>query len=104
MTQALIDPTTTVQYISSWKAATPTMPAMPIYSTYPNSARVCQVEPDANIFPVAEPFFWMPCADNVVADEFYYDTVNKVINPIVNAPATTVIAANQPTATGTATA
>jgi hypothetical protein len=35
--------------------------------------RVAQVEPDDKIFPVANPLFWMDCADNVVADQFYYN-------------------------------
>lgn len=24
-------------------------------------------------FPVAEPLFWLDCADDVVADQFYFD-------------------------------
>jgi hypothetical protein len=35
--------------------------------------RVAQVEPDSQTFPVGQPLFWMACADNVVADEFYYN-------------------------------
>jgi hypothetical protein len=35
--------------------------------------RVAEVKPDDQIFPVAEPLFWMDCADNVVADKFYYN-------------------------------
>jgi hypothetical protein len=94
--KALIDPTTTVEYISSWKAGSP---PTPIYSTYPNSARVAQVEPDDQTFPIAEPYFWTNCADNIVADQFYYDTVAQVINPIANAPI--IAASDQPGTTGT---
>lgn len=96
--KAFIDPTTTVSYVSSWKAGSP---PMPIFIVYPNSARVAQVEPDDKTFPIAEPYFWIDCADNVIADQFYYDTVTKVINPIVNAP---MPAANiQPETSGTQT-
>jgi hypothetical protein len=83
--KAMIDPmTTNIQHISSWAGTPPNL--SPVFSAYPNSARVAQVEPDADIFPVAEPYFWTVCADNVIADQFYYDTVTKTINLIVNAP------------------
>ena len=45
----------------------------PIVQVIPNSARVAEVT-DAE-FPVAEPLFWIDCADDVVADQWYYDTV-----------------------------
>jgi hypothetical protein len=32
--------------------------------------RVAQVAADT--FPVAAPLFWVPCADEVVADQFYW--------------------------------
>lgn len=41
--------------------------------------RVAQVVAD-DVFPVAEPLFWMDCADDVVADQFYWD--GQVIRPI----------------------
>lgn len=44
--------------------------------------RVAQVEPDNQTFAVAEPLFWVACADDVVADEWYYDYQQKIINPI----------------------
>jgi hypothetical protein len=59
---------------------------LPEYGVIANAARVCQVEQDSQVFPVAEPLFWVDCSDNVIADCFYYDTVNKTIQPIVNAP------------------
>jgi hypothetical protein len=92
--KALIDTNTPVQYTSSW---TDTNPSKPIFSVYENSARVCQVEPDANIFSVGEPLFWTDCADDVVADSFYYDTVNNNIYPVVNEPRP--IATDQPVTT-----
>lgn len=33
--------------------------------------RVAEVA--TNQFPVAPPLFWMSCANNVVADQYYYD-------------------------------
>jgi len=78
--KALIDPRFSVQYVDSWSGT----PLKPVYATYPDSARVCQVA-DAE-FEVAQPLFWVDCADNVIADEFYYDTQQNSIFPVVNAP------------------
>lgn len=33
--------------------------------------RVAQV--GNTTFPIAPPLFWMPCANDVVADQYYYD-------------------------------
>jgi hypothetical protein len=44
--------------------------------------RVAQVEPDVNIFAVAEAMFWAPCADDVVADQFWYDPTDQTIKAI----------------------
>jgi hypothetical protein len=85
--KAFIDPTTQVQYISSW---TNTKPYKPTYAIYPNSGRVCQVEPDDQVFPIGEPYFWASCADDVVPDVFYYDSTTQQINPVVNAPYPTI--------------
>ena len=53
--------------------------------------RVAQVEPDGQTFEVGKPLFWTPCADNVVADQFWYDPSDQLIKafPIVvtDAPA-----------------
>ncbi len=100
--KAFIDPLTSpISYVSSW---TSTYPYSPIFSEYPNSWRVAQVEPDDKIFPIAEPYFWADCADNVVADQFYYDSVTQTIKPIVNIPSPPKPASvEQPTTTGTVT-
>jgi len=47
--------------------------------------RVAQVEDAANIFEVAPGLEWVDCADNVVADQFWYDPSDQLIkaNPIV---------------------
>lgn len=82
MKKALIDPQTNVEYISSW---TNESPPKPIYSIYPNSARVAQVA--LTEFEVAPPLFWVNCEDNVVQDEYWYDTVSSTIKPVENVPA-----------------
>lgn len=33
--------------------------------------RIAQVEPDGQTFEVANPLYWMPCEDNVIADQYY---------------------------------
>jgi len=42
--------------------------------------RVAQVE--AQEFEVALPLFWVECADNIVADQFWYDPSDETIKPI----------------------
>jgi len=42
--------------------------------------RVAEVEPES--FSVAEPLFWVDCADDVVADYFWYDPQDQTIKPI----------------------
>ncbi len=41
--------------------------------------RVAQVEDTENIFDVAGELHWIDCADDVVADQFYFDTVQNLI-------------------------
>lgn len=43
--------------------------------------RVAQVAYDDQIFPVAETMFWVLCADDVVADQFWYDPADETIKP-----------------------
>ena len=47
--------------------------------------RVAQVEDATNIFEVADALFWVDCADDVVADQFWYDPSDQLIkaNPVV---------------------
>lgn len=42
--------------------------------------RVAQVENQE--FEVAEPLFWVSCANDVVADQFWYDPTDQTIKPI----------------------
>ena len=56
--------------------------------------RVAQVEDANNVFEVAAGLEWVDCADNVVADQFWYDPQDKLIkaNPVVVEAAPEVIA------------
>jgi len=42
--------------------------------------RVAEVEPDDKVFEVAGPLFWVDCADDVVADQFWYDPETNTLN------------------------
>lgn len=84
--KALIDVRFSVSHLSAWEGT----PLKPVYSDYENSARVCEVSD--NDFQVAEPLFWIDCDPLIIADQFWYDTNDGSINPIVNAPKPIVIA------------
>ena len=43
--------------------------------------RVAQVEPDNQTFEVGAPLFWTSCADDVVANEFWYNPQTQTIEP-----------------------
>jgi hypothetical protein len=78
MKNALISPNESpVQYVSGWTTDTP---PEPIFTPIENSCRVAEVEDQT--FEVALPLFWTPCEDNVVADQFYYNTSEKEIYPV----------------------
>ena len=86
MKKALCDTTTSVQHVTSWVEIPNTDPKRynAIYETYPNSARVCEVEDTT--FEVYPTLIWVDCADDVVTDQYYYDTEAKTINLVENAP------------------
>ena len=69
----------------------------PVQSGY----RVAQVEPDANIFPVASALFWVDCADDVVADQFWFDPTDQTIKPVPQPEP--VAGVNQPISQGAQT-
>jgi hypothetical protein len=94
--KAIIDPRESVSHIVEWKNLTTS-----VSEIYPNSGRVCQVEPDNETFPVGEPLYWTDCPDDCKADYFWCDLINNVVSPIVNAPRPP--AEDQPTSTGTQT-
>ena len=47
----------------------------------PNAERVAEVT--SQPFDVAPPLFWVSCADDVVADQWYYDNVAQQIMQII---------------------
>jgi hypothetical protein len=72
---ALISPTESpVNYVSGWTAD---IPPEPIYTQIADSCRVAQVEDQT--FEVSLPLYWTPCADDVVADKWYYNTSDNEI-------------------------
>jgi len=82
--KALISPNEgPIFHVASWTDATP---PEPVVEAYPNSARVAQVEPDADIFPVADPMYWTDCPNETVADQWWCDTATNVVSKITNAP------------------
>lgn len=58
--------------------------------------RVAQVTEQA--FLIAEPLFWIDCADDVVADQFWYDPAEQAIKEVVIEAKT-----DQPVVTGAQT-
>lgn len=90
MKKALISPNETpIQHIVAWEFnPNPTIQNpnkyLPVWETYLNSCRVAEVED--NPFEVAPPLFWVDCADDVVANQFYYDIETTLMNPVVNVP------------------
>lgn len=79
---ALISPNESpIKYVSSWTSDTP---PQPIFTEILNSCRVAEV---ANAkFEVAEPLFWVDCANDVIADQYYYNTNDNEIYPIPPTP------------------
>jgi hypothetical protein len=88
MKKAIIDPREVVSKIIGYDSK-----GNPIFQVIPNSARVAEVA-DAE-FPIAEPLFWVSCADDVKADQWYYDTVQQQCfavsspSPVSDQPTTT---------------
>lgn len=84
--KALIDPESIVQECIGWELnPNPTgQKYIGVIVTIPNALRVSEIV--AQEFPVAPPFFWVDCADNVVADQWYYDTQTTQIIQIPPAP------------------
>ena len=78
MKNALISPNESpIQYISEWTTDTP---PEPIWMPIENSCRVVEVENQT--FEIGSPLFWTECDDDVVADQFYYNTADEQIYPI----------------------
>lgn len=90
--KALIDPieTTPVNRVVSW-SPNPDYPAkkpqyIGLIEPIPNSIRICEVMPDDQDFPIAEPLFWVDCSNDCDPNTYYYDTSDSLVKPIPNAP------------------
>jgi hypothetical protein len=66
---ALISPNEQARYISSWNGKTPVFTQI--------GERIAQVSDSE--FSVATPLFWISCADDIVADKYYYDSGTQTI-------------------------
>jgi hypothetical protein len=78
MKNALISPNESpIKYVSGWTTDTP---PEPIFTPIKNSCRVAEVETQP--FEVSPPLFWTPCDNDVVADQWYYNTADEQIYPV----------------------
>ena len=84
--KALISPNDTVRYISGWYSGQlgSKIVWFPTLSVLENANRVCEVK--ENEFEVAPPMHWVDCANDVTADNYYYDTTDSTIKVIPNVP------------------
>lgn len=57
--------------------------------------RVAQVVVEGETFPVGAPLFWDACADDVVADQFYYDSATQDILPKPTPPSDAISTGTQ---------
>lgn len=78
MKKALISPNESVSYISDWQSVGVNSYA-PVWTTIVGGERVAEVVPSE--FEIAPPLFWVDCADNIVADQFYYESQTQQILP-----------------------
>jgi len=77
MKKALIDPNAVVFALTNWEYDQTTKKYKPVYTEIPNSNRVAEVQ--TIDFPVSPPLFWIDCADDVVADVWYYNSATNQI-------------------------
>lgn len=77
MKKALIDPNTPVMQITGWVFNQFTKVFDPVLTEILNSDRVAEVS--SADFPIAPPLFWVDCADDVVADQWYYNNITQKI-------------------------
>lgn len=90
--EAMISPVEPRQYQSGWDEAN-----NPIYV---EGYRVAQVVPEGQTFPMAEPIYWMLCADDVEQDTYYFDTTANAILPVPVCPPNPSVVEGQPNASG----
>lgn len=86
MAKALISPNEKVKHISSWNVVTledSTNEYRSVESDIENSQRICQIEELE--FLVADPLFWVECNSSVTVNDYYYDSSDNTIKPIIHA-------------------
>lgn len=93
MKKALVSPDEQVKHVVGWNENPD--PAnihkyIPVFDFIQNAGRIAQVETEESTFPVAQPYFWISCSDDIVADRFYFDLEAQEIKPIVNTPFPTI--------------
>lgn len=96
MKYALISPNEQISYISAWDGQ------VPVYTVL--GQRVAEIADTQ--FEVAPPLFWLECADDVTAMDFYYNATSQAIVQIQipeSPPQPTAVALNQPVTTGSQT-
>lgn len=75
MKKALISSIESVSYISSWAKSGNIF--TPIVTIIPNAMRIAEVTEEE--FPVYKTLFWVDCANDVVADKWYWDSFSKSV-------------------------
>jgi hypothetical protein len=75
MKKALISPIEKVSFLSDWISDGKSWNF--VESVIEKSYRVAQVEESGKEFPVAKPYFWVDCPDNIIANKFYYHSETK---------------------------
>jgi hypothetical protein len=72
--KALIDTTciNNVSWVTAWTWNAETQEYDPTYSTIEDTQRVAEVVADDATFEVYQTLIWVDCADDCVADEWYY--------------------------------
>ncbi len=83
--KALISPLETTQYISGW---TVDNPPVAVIENIPNAYRIVEVAEQE--FEVAEPFYWVDIADNLVTENVYYDSSDNTIKIVQDVAEPTV--------------
>lgn len=64
------------------------------YATPPVKIGVRIAETSSQEFPVADPLYWVDCADTVVAENYYYDGTTCVVKPTPPVPEYALISPN----------
>ena len=84
--KALIEQNYPVEHIASWTTETVdnVVINVPVRENISNSTRIAEVaENEFEVCP--DSLFWVDCNTSVNTEDYYYDTSDSTIKPIVNA-------------------